>query len=136
WLPGDARGWVDFQRGWKLPSPQLETECESRMAEDAIRLSVSQRRAVEDQIKETCKHRVWHLHAVNCRSNHVHVVVSAPETTPKKIRVDLKSYATRCLKSLDPSRDNWWAERGSIRWVQNEDDLESVTLYVNERQNR
>ena len=38
------------------------------------------------------------LHAVNCRSNHLHVVVSADDTRPGKIRSDLKVWATRCLK--------------------------------------
>ena len=136
WLPGDARGWVEYQRGWQLPSGQLEADCESRMSDDAVRLTQEQRRAVEDQIRETCQHRGWHLHAVNCRSNHVHAVVSAFETPPKKIRIDLKAYATRCLKLLDGSRDNWWAERGSIRWVFTDDDLESAVIYVVDGQDR
>ena len=136
WLPGDARGWVEYQHGWKLPSSQLETECESRIVEDAVRLNSVQRTTVEDQINETCQHRGWHLHAVNCRSNHVHAVVSARDTPPKKIRADLKAYATRCLKTFDKSRDSWWAERGSIRWVYTDDELETVMRYVTEGQDR
>ena len=116
WLPGDARGWVEYKHGWQLPRGNLEADCTSRMSEDAIRLTNDQRRAVESQIKETCQHRGWILHAVNCRSNHIHVLVSAGNAPPKKIRIDLKAYATRCLNALDPIRDNWWAERGSIRW--------------------
>ncbi len=23
WLPGDERGWVEYQRGWKLPDPGI-----------------------------------------------------------------------------------------------------------------
>lgn len=136
WLPGDARGWVEYKHGWQLPSRDLEADCESRMSEDAIRLAPDQRQAVEDQIKETCQHRGWHLHAVNCRSNHVHAVVSAGETPPKKIRSDLKAYATRRLKSFDNTRDNWWAERGSIRWVYTDGDLETVVIYVVDAQDR
>ena len=114
WLPGDDRGWVEYQHGWQPPSRELEADCVSRMCEDAIRLTLDQRTAVERQIEETCHHRGWHLHAVNCRSNHVHTVVSAAETPPKKVRVDLKAYATRCLKSFEQSREKWRAERGSI----------------------
>ncbi len=77
WLPGDARGWVEYHHGWQLPAPALELECASRMTEDACRLTADQRSAVELQIAETCEHRGWHLHAVNCRSNHIHVVVTA-----------------------------------------------------------
>ena len=156
WLPGDVRGWVEYKRGWQFPRPTLEADCESRLTKDAVRLTLDERRVVEWQIGETCRHRGWHLHAVNCRTNHVHVVVTAPETRPKKIRVDLKSYATRRLKSLDRKREtrsvsegqsehrngarketrsvsegqHWWAERGSIRWVFSQDDLESVIHYV------
>ena len=136
WLPGDDRGWVEYHRGWHLPSRMLEAECESRMSEDAVRLTADQRSAVERQIQETCDYRGWHLHAVNCRSNHVHAVVTAGETPPKKIRVDLKAYATRCLRSLDETRENWWAERGSIRWIYDDDGLESVIIYVVDGQDR
>jgi REP element-mobilizing transposase RayT len=88
WLPGDARGWVEFQKGWQL-------------------------------------------HALNCRSNHVHVVVSAGDTIPTKIRSDLKAWATRCLKKqFDPTRENWWGERGSVRHLFDEDDLEAAVTYV------
>lgn len=136
WLPGDPRGWVEYRHGWQLPSRDLEADCESRMKADAIRLTKDLRCAVEDQIHDTCKRRGWHLHAANCRSNHVHAVVSASETSPKKIRSDLKAYATRCLKSLDDQRENWWAERGSIRWIYNTEDLEAVIIYVEDAQDR
>ena len=107
------------------------------MTEDACRLHEEQRSAVEAQIAETCGHRRWHLHAANCRSNHVHVVVSAPETKPKKIRNDLKAWATRCLKeSFDATRENWWAERGSIRYLNNDKNLEAAILYVLDAQDR
>jgi len=136
WLPGDTRGWVEYRHGWQLPSRDLEAQCESRMTEDAVRLTPDQRQAVEDQVRETCQHRGWHPHAVNCRSNHLHAVVSAGETPPKKLRIDLKAYATRRLKSFDKARDNWWAERGSIRWVYTDDDLEAVVIYVIDTQDR
>lgn len=127
---GRIQAWLATPRG------NLEADCESRMSEDAIRLTNDQRLAVEAQIKETCRHRDWVLHAVNCRSNHVHVLVSAVNTPPKKVRLDLKAYATRCLNTLDPSRDNWWAERGSIRWVYTDNDLEAATIYVIDGQTR
>lgn len=136
WLPGDARGWVEYKHGWQLPRPNLEAECAAKMSSDACRLSREHRDAVERQVAETCDHRRWHLHAVNCRSNHVHVVVSAGQTAPKKIRVDLKAYTTRCLKALDQTRDDWWAERGSIRWIYKDDDLESAVVYVIDGQDR
>jgi REP element-mobilizing transposase RayT len=96
-----------------------------------------QRSAVENQIAETCRYRGWHLSAANCRTNHVHVVVTAPHTHPQKIRGGLKAWATRCLKEqFNPQRENWWAERGSVRWLWNEDDLDAAILYVIEGQDR
>jgi REP element-mobilizing transposase RayT len=144
WLPGDARGWVEYRRGWQLPDPARELEAKARMTEDACRLSAKQRNVVERQIGETCQHRGWRLHAVNCRSNHVHVVVSASDTPPTKIRADLKAWATRCLKQhahslayasgCDANRENWWAERGSIRFLYGEPSLEAAIVYVTECQ--
>lgn len=100
-------------------------------------MSEEQRDAVEKQIVETCRHRGWQLHAVNCRSNYVHVVVSAGDTRPKKIRADLKAWATRCLKQQsDAERENWWAERGSIRFLYDMDDLEASVTYVTEGQDQ
>ncbi len=135
WLPGDARGWVEYRRGWQLPDPTREREARARMTEDVCILTPLQRQAVEAQIAETCAHRGWTLHAVNCRSNHVHVVVTADVANPKKIRVDLKAWATRILKEkFDSSRENWWAERGSIRYLNSDDDLEAAILYVRDGQ--
>jgi REP element-mobilizing transposase RayT len=130
WLPGDPRGWVEYRKGWKLPDPVRELEAAARMRENACRLSEQQRLAVEQQITETCRHRGWQLHAVNCRSNHVHVVVSAANVASKRVRATLKAWATRCLTAFDPLRENWWAEGGSVRWIFNDADLQSATTYT------
>ena len=137
WLPGDARGWVEYRKGWQPPDPMRELEAAASMTEDACRLTIEQRRAVEEQIAETCRHRSWQLHAVNCRSNHIHVVVSAGWAAPKKVRSDLKAWATRCLKDrFDPQRENWWAERGSIRYLNDEISLDGAIVYVLEGQDQ
>jgi hypothetical protein len=70
WLPGDARGWVEYRHGFQLPDPILELESAARMTEDACRLDISQREQVHEQVAETCTHKRWPLHAVNCRTNH------------------------------------------------------------------
>jgi REP element-mobilizing transposase RayT len=127
---------VEYRSGWQLPDPILEREAKARMTEDACILTRDQRRVVEAQIAETCAHRGWTLHAVNCRTNHVHVVVTADVANPKKIRIDLKAWATRVLKNrFDKSRENWWAERGSIRFLNADVDLEAAILYVRDGQN-
>jgi REP element-mobilizing transposase RayT len=136
WLPGDARGWFERSGGSQTPDPIRELEAKARMIEDACILTQEQRRAVEVQIAGTCTHRGWTLHAVNCRSNHVHVVVTADVRDPKKIRIDLKAWTARVLmEKFDRGRKNWWEERGSIRYLNKEDDLEAAIVYVRDLQN-
>ncbi|WP_231603026.1 transposase [Neorhodopirellula pilleata] len=138
WLPGDGRGWIQYEHGWKIPQPPLELECKARQEEESCLLLPVERKLVEAQLAETCRYRNWTLHAANCRTNHVHVVVSAPATKAKKVRVDLKAYATRKLKqaSKQPKRENWWAERGSIRWVWDQDSLTQVIYYTKDAQDK
>jgi hypothetical protein len=196
WLPGDERGWVEYGRGWRLPDPARKLEAEAIMSEDAYILDREQRAAVERQICETCEVRGWKLHAVNCRSNHLHVVVTAI-AHPKTVRAQLKAWCTRRLKELEtarssiptrsvsegpvptrtvsegpvptrtvsegpvptrtvsegpvptrsisegvaaggmaPMRVNWWAERGSQRWIYDEAGLDAAIAYVLDGQER
>ena len=141
WLPGDSRGWVEYRRGFQLPDPMLELECAARMREDACRLAPRQRERVEQQVAETCEYRRWQLRAVNCRSNHVHIVLSAL-AHPRTIREQLKAWCSRRLNEQqadsgvpeEQRRSNWWAERGSIRWIFREADLAAAIEYVVDRQ--
>ena len=113
------------------------------MTEEACRLDNERRRLVEATIEEHCTTRGWTLFAVNCRSNHVHVIVASRKHR-KTVRSELKAWCTRALKELEgkrcgvsePStsrltakdalgnsgevviRTNWWAERGSaFAWI-------------------
>jgi hypothetical protein len=79
----------------------------------------------------------WTLHAVNCRTNHVHVVVSA-QRKPEDIRDQFKAWCTRKLKESQrdrggPRREDWWTERGSIRCPGDDESLAAVQ-YVTEGQ--
>ncbi len=136
----------------------------ARMTEDACRLDDEQRRLVEATIAEHCAIRGWTLYAVNCRSNHVHVVVAA-SPHPDEVRDQFKAWCTRRLKTLEvertrrgsistsssstgganddvaglelkPIRTKWWTEWGSGCFVNDEDGLEAVIHYVCEGQDR
>jgi REP element-mobilizing transposase RayT len=141
WLPGDSRGWVEYRGGFQLPDPILELECAARMTERACVLATHQRECVHRQITQTCHHKQWLLHAVNCRTNHVHVVLSSP-ANPKTIREQLKAWCTRRLNEQQADagiathdwRSKWRADRGSIRWIFREADLASAIDYVRDRQ--
>ena len=62
-------------------------------------LSVDQRQAVEQAIREVCKTRGYGLLAVNVRTNHVHSVISA-QANPERIEDALKAYSTRRLREF------------------------------------
>jgi hypothetical protein len=77
WLPGDARAWVQWgEWGIKPPDPERECAARQRRAESAVVLSEDRRALVEQTIRDHCRVRGWLLHAVNARTNHVHVVVA------------------------------------------------------------
>ncbi|QDU25578.1 hypothetical protein ETAA8_06470 [Anatilimnocola aggregata] len=140
WLPGDQRGWVEFRHGFQLPDPWRELESMAKMTEGSCRLSPPEREQVHDQLRETCHFKQWQLHAVNCRSNHLHAVISA-SAAPRLMRTQIKAWLTRRLKSFcatnrRESREHWWAERGSIRWLFEDDHLEAAILYVRDGQDR
>jgi REP element-mobilizing transposase RayT len=147
WLPGDERGWVEYRKGWQPPNPVRKLEAEALMTEDACILDPEQRDLVERTIAEHCRIRGWELHAVNCRSNHLHVVVTA-DRPPKQVRAQFKAWCTRRLKELELTRlgcttpegieeqvrENWWVERGSGRFLNDQNSLEAAILYVRDGQ--
>lgn len=144
WLPGDERGWIWHDHGEQRPDPIRKLEAEAVMTEDACRLDQDERRIVEATIKQHCAIRGWNLHFVNCRSNHLHVVVSANEH-PDMIRKQLKAWCSRKLKGHQqnrfrsdglsrPVREKWWAERGSGRYLTSEASLEAAIIYVRDCQ--
>ncbi|HVU86693.1 MAG TPA: transposase [Pirellulales bacterium] len=142
WLPGDERGWVKRERGLQTPNASLRKSSKGRMSDSICLLSVAQRHIVEATVADHCQMREWLLHAVNCRSNHVHVVLSAP-LAAKMVRNELKAWCTRALKAhvgeqsdSTSRRQKWWSERGSCRVINDEDSLEAAILYVRDFQSR
>lgn len=104
-------------------------------------LNPDQRRLVEETIAQHCAIRGWRLHVVNCRTKHVHVVVTA-QTHPKIVRDQFKAWCTRQLKerqraAADRSqseRVQWWTEGGSGRFLQDEASLAAAIQYVRDCQ--
>jgi len=143
WLPGDDRGWFQRGRGWREPDRMRAFEAALRMTEEAITLDPEQRRLVETVIAKHCAIRGWVLHAVNCRSNHVHVVVTAPDRAIEVPREQFKAWCTRALKELERTRptgqprsvrEKWWTERGWDEYIDDEDGLADVSFYALEGQ--
>ncbi len=76
------------------------------------------------------------LHAINARSNHVHVVVTAPNYKPDTVARQFKAWCTRNLKTNHPERKTFWSEGASRRWINQEDDLVNAVEYTTEAQDR
>ena len=133
WLPGDPRWWYQSGRGVQEPNAIRRLEAEFLMTESALVLDHNQRRVVEQTIVAHCAIRKWVVHAVNCRSNHVHVVVTAPDRSIELPREQFKAWCTRLLKEHAPAgtvRENWWTERGWDEYIDDEDSLTRVIAYV------
>ncbi len=94
WLPGDERGWIQAGAGHQPPDLERNLKSAARMSERPLVLTAAQRQAVEAQIRETCAHRGWELHAVRARTNHIHAVVTS-DRSPADARDQLKAWCTR-----------------------------------------
>ena len=137
WLPGDERGWNRKGDSEPLsPSPLFKEMARSEMKEAAFVMSETSRLVVERTIQRHCVVRDWGLHALNVRTNHVHVVVSAGGNSPETVREQFKAWCTRGLKEVEAGRSRFWTEGGSCRWINLEAELEAVVLYVVEAQDR
>jgi len=143
WLPGDARGWVKWNEGGvKPPDPELERDARERMVESAVVLTEEQRAIVEKTIRDHCRIRGWLLHAVNARSNHVHVVVTA-DRDPDEVMNQFKAWCSRKLSDAEglvgrvakkAGRRHWFTEGGDKELIDTEEYLLNATIYVLEGQ--
>ena len=139
WLPGDDRGWNrKLDPEIQPPNPLFVEMAKSRMKESAFTMSAEQRTLVDETIRRHCEIRQWFLHALNVRTNHVHVIATAAGYAPETVREQFKSWCSRRLKEVEPtrSRSRFWTEGGSRRWINREENLEAAIVYVMEAQDR
>ena len=136
WLHGDERGWVNRHNAGRgqeygAPSQGLVNYSKSVMKSGEVWLSEVQRDTVQKAIAEVCQYRGWALRAVNCRTNHVHVVVKANDAVPKSVMTQFKAYATRALgqAGLAPTGKTWTRD-GSTRYLNTEASLAAAIAYV------
>lgn len=140
WLHGDERGSVDFyhnQHGTPVLKPNtMRTHAErQRFKNEPVRLNQQQRCIVQHTIEQVCIHRGWSLHAINIRTNHVHIAITADQT-PERVMIDFKSWCTRRLveAGLVQKGTLIWTRHGSTRYIWNEDQLQYAGQYVVEGQ--
>lgn len=112
------------------------------MAESAVVLSEEQRALVEQTIRDHCRIRAWLLHAVNVRSNHVHVIVTA-DRAPDAVMSQFKAWCSRKLSdeaglahavAKKAGRRHWFTEGSGKEVIDSEAYLANAITYVQERQ--
>jgi REP element-mobilizing transposase RayT len=138
WLHGDERGSIDrfhnrHNSPYIPPNKQWHSHIANQITETGpVILNAEQRENVESAIREVCDYRRWTLHAVNVRTNHVHVVTSVGRLKPELALNAFKAYATRKMRKSG----NWtnsrspWADKGSHRYLWTERSVELGVDYV------
>jgi REP element-mobilizing transposase RayT len=141
WLPGDDRHWVDRKEsGPNVPYRERDPERRERagalLKSAPVILTSAERQIVAATIREVCTHKGWRLLAVNCRTNHVHVVVRAPDVSPEFVMNAFKSWASRRLNEATDRADRprRWTRHGSTRWLDTEGSVHAAIRYVEEGQ--
>ena len=106
-----------------------------RLRHASIVLDEPRRIVVHQTIVAVAEHRDWTLHAINVRTNHVHVVIGAPET-PERVMNALKSWSTRRMVEAGvlPAKTRAWVRHGSTRYLWKPDQVQAACEYVCERQ--
>ncbi len=134
WLSGDARGWIDAAKpGIREPDPEIEDKMRNRMVDDPVKLTPEQRSIVEATIRSHVTIRKWSLHALNVRTNHIHVVVTA-DRHPDVVMEQFKAWCSRRLSEKLGRKRKWWTEHGSTKWINDDQYLANAIRYVNELQ--
>jgi REP element-mobilizing transposase RayT len=140
WLHGDERGSTDRHRNRyaspKIPSNPSWLEVNAQLLmHPPVTLDSRHRQAVDQAIRETCDIREWRLRALNVRTNHVHVVVTAA-CEPAKVMNAFKANATRQMRDVGCWKHEYspWAHGGSKRHLWTEQVVQRAVTYVVEGQ--
>ena len=139
WLHGDVRGSVDRHNAcpgidYHEPRPAWEAASRDRMDSAPVILSPRARALVDQAIRQHADFRGWGVLAMNCRSNHVHAVLTAGGVAPKRVMTELKAYATRALRQAGEAvPQKTWTRHGSTRYVWTEASLQAAIRYVEEQ---
>jgi REP element-mobilizing transposase RayT len=132
-LPGCDRPHVtrdqnEYGTPLPLPDPHLEELAENNLVQPPVRLSIEQRREVEDAVLAASRRYEWTVHTLAAQSDHVHVVITAMRVGDE-LRDALKACATRALNARY-AKQKWWARDGSCRYLWERDYFLNCVNYV------
>ncbi len=133
WLHGRAGSIDRFHNIYgnpRLTADQARWRYNRRaLTQKPAKLGARARSLVEQSIRETCEIRKWTLWAVNVRTNHVHVVVTA-DSKPERVLNVFKANATRKLTEAKARLSKTWSRGGSKRYLWTEEQLLGAIAYV------
>jgi REP element-mobilizing transposase RayT len=141
WLHGDPRGSVDREHN-AYGTPVLDVDPRrvradaGRLANPPVVLDAAARKIVHDTIVAHCALRGWTIHALNVRTNHVHVVVACGTIAPETAMAQLKAWATRRLREAGciSAFARIWTNHGSTGYLWTGDDVDGAVTYVTDFQ--
>lgn len=141
-LHGDRRGTVRrnaaHQPRTAVPENRRRRVFEfDELRQGPVLLTDEQRRETDAEIRRVCAYEGWAVHALNVRTNHVHIMVSGSQS-PEATMLAFKSWTTRRLRTLAlvAPDHRLWTRHGSTRYVWNESEAERVWHYVEHGQDK
>ena len=143
WLHGDERGSVDashnrYGQEYLAPSGRLREHRQGQMTWPPLIFDLTQRQCATETAIEVALHRGWVLHNVETRTNHLHLLISAPDSVSvDKICNDIKARITRVLRErgLVEAKREVWAEGASKKHIFGPVSGERIDQYIKEFQN-
>ncbi len=140
WLHGDTRGSMDDEhnrpgRPFVETNPNRERWEHGQLRTSPFVMGTKEREVVDRTIREVCEFRQWRLHAINVRTNHVHLVVSASADAAKVLH-DVKAWPKRRLveTGLVARGACVWARHGSTRYIDTNESMLAAVDYAQRHQ--
>lgn len=137
WLHGDARGSMD-RKGHHIPgTPKISSDPAriqfeyNQLKQPPVRFTSSQRKSINSTINNVCNFQNWKNHALNVRTEHIHVVVSSSRSA-EFVMNTFKTWCTRKMREegLWISEHSPWSRHGSTRYLWDEKALHRASVYV------
>jgi len=129
WRHGDSRG--SWKRNGQFVTPESKITAVPNKHPPHY-FCEEERQIIENAINEVCTERQWTLHEKSVLSNHVHVVVTAPDILPENVMKLLKAKATMRLRKggFVGSEEKMWTQHGSTKYLFDEESFQTVSEYV------
>jgi Transposase and inactivated derivatives len=136
WLHGDMRGSYRRKGGFVEPNDDLHN-VKTAISKDIVScLTTEQREIIQNAIEEICQRKNWQLHEMNVRTNHIHIVITAPGIPPEKVMVGVKARTTFRMRKAGfwAADQKLWTEHGSTVYLFTEHNFLRACEYVRDCQ--